>query len=71
MEHRSALIVDDVLTTADGYAEWATAEEGSPDCPRPSAAVPSLATRACDTRALVAAVRAIGFAPHIARNTSR
>lgn len=69
MEHRSALIVDAELTTADGYAERATAVEMLARLPSPSRRRTIAADKAYDTKGFVAEVRQLGFTPHVAPNT--
>ena len=71
MEHRSALTVDAVPTTADGYAERATAVEMLARLPKTARAAPLAGDKGYDTRAFVAEVRGLGFTPHVAQNTSR
>jgi transposase len=71
MEHRNALIVDAELTTADGYAERATAVDMLARLP-PSARRRTVAgDKGYDTRGFIADVRGLGFTPHVAQNTSR
>jgi transposase len=71
MEHRSALIVDAELTTADGYAERATATEMLTRLPAVARRRTVAGDKAYDTRGFVADVRGLGFTPHVAANTSR
>src|SRR5947207_4243368 len=71
MEHRSALIVDAELTTADGYAERATATEMLARLPATARRRTVAGDKAYDTRGFVADVRGLGFTPHVAPNTSR
>jgi transposase len=71
MEHRSALIVDAELTTADGYAERATATEMLTRLPVTTRRRTVAGDKAYDTRGFVADVRGLGFTPHVAQNTSR
>ena len=69
MENRSALIVDAELTTADGYAERATALEMLSRLPKTARRRTVAADKAYDTKGFVAEVRALGFTPHVAQNT--
>ncbi len=70
IEHRNGLITDADLTKATGYAE--------PDCAKTMLArLPKRKRRRTvagdknyDTKAFVADVRAAGFTPHVAQNTS-
>jgi transposase len=71
MEHRSALIVDAELTTADGYAERATAVEMLARLPTTARRRTVAGDKGYDTRGFVAEVRELGFTPHVAPNTSR
>jgi transposase len=71
MEHRSALIVDAELTTADGYAERATALEMIARLPPRARRRTVAGDKGYDTRGFVADVRGLGFTPHVAPNTSR
>ena len=71
MEHRNALIVDAELTTADGYAERATAIEMIARLPVTARRRTLAGDKGYDTRAFVADVRGLGFTPHVAQNTSR
>jgi len=71
MEHRSALIVDAELTTADGYAERATAVEMLARLPATARRRTVAGDKGYDTRGFVADVRDLGFTPHVAQNTSR
>jgi transposase len=69
MEHRSALIVDAELTTADGYAERATALEMLARLPTTARRRTVAGDKAYDTKGFVAGVRELGFTPHVAQNT--
>ena len=69
MENRSALIVDAELTTADGYAERATAVEMLAKLPKRRRRRTVAADKAYDTKGFVADVRKLGFTPHVAQNT--
>jgi transposase len=71
MEHRSALIVDAELTTADGYAERATAVEMLTRLPNTTRRRTVAGDKGYDTKGFIAEVRALGFTPHVAQNTSR
>ena len=71
MEHRSALIVDAELTTADGYAERATAIEMLARLPQTARRRTVAGDKGYDTRGFVAEARQLGFTPHVAQNTSR
>lgn len=71
MENRSALIVDAELTTADGYAERATAIEMLVRLPPRARRRTIAGDKSYDTKGFVAEVRALGFTPHVAPNTSR
>ena len=69
MEHRSALIVGAELTTADGYAERATALEMLGRLPKTARRRTVAGDKAYDTKGFVAGVRELGFTPHVAANT--
>jgi transposase len=69
MENRSALIVDAELTTADGYAERATAAAMLKRLPARARRRTVAADKAYDTKGFVAETRALGFTPHVAPNT--
>jgi transposase len=71
MEHRSALIVDAELTIADGYAERATAVEMLARLPTTAQRRTVAGDKGYDTKGFVAGVRALGFTPHVAPNTTR
>jgi transposase len=71
MENRSALIVDAELTTADGYAERATAIEMLARLPQRARRRTVAGDKGYDTRGFVAQARGLGFTPHVAQNTTR
>src|SRR4029453_18891801 len=71
MEHHNALIVDAELTTADGYAERATAIEMLGRLPTTARRRTVAADKGYDTRGFIADTRALGFTPHVAPNTTR
>ncbi len=71
MEHRYALIVDAELTTADGYAERATALEMLARLPTTARRRTVAGDKGYDTRGFIAEVRELGFTPHVAQNTTR
>jgi transposase len=71
MENRSALIVDAELTTADGYAERATALEMLGRLPVTARRRTVAGDKGYDTRGFIAEARALGFTPHVAENTTR
>jgi transposase len=71
MEHRNALIVDAELTTADGYAERATALAMIARLPPRARRRTVAGDKGYDTRGFVADVRKLGFTPHVAPNNSR
>src|SRR5215204_6747861 len=70
MEHRSALIVDAELATADGYAERATALEMLARLPNTARRRTIAGDKGYDTRGFIADARELGFTPHVAQNTS-
>jgi transposase len=70
MENRNALIVDAELTTADGYAERATALEMLARLPASARRRTVAGDKGYDTRGFVADARELGFTPHIAQNIS-
>ena len=70
IEHRSALIVDAELTTADGYAERATALEMLARLPASKRRRTVAGDKNYDTKDFVAQARARGFTPHVAQNVS-
>jgi transposase len=67
IENRNSLIVDTDLTHATGRAERLTAE-AMIETVAPAGRVTLAADRAYDTAAYVAALRALGVTPHVARN---
>jgi hypothetical protein len=71
MENRNALIVDAELTTADGYAERATAVEMLARLPATARRRTVAGDKGYDTRGFTAEARALGFTPHVAQNTTR
>jgi transposase len=71
MENRNALIVDAELTTADGYAERATAFEMLARLPNTTRRRTVAGDKGYDTRGFIADVRSLGFTPHVAQNTTR
>jgi transposase len=71
MEHRNALIVDAELTTADGYAERATALEMLRRLPTSARRRTVAGDKGYDTRGFIADARGLGFTPHVAQNTTR
>ena len=71
IEHRSALIVDAELTAATGYAERDCASRHVETAPRRARGdEPWPATRTTTPKNFVAEVRAAGFTPHVAQNTT-
>ena len=71
MENRNALIVDAELTTADGYAERATAVEMLARLPTTARRRTVAGDKGYDTRGFIADARRLGFTPHVAQNNSR
>jgi transposase len=71
MENRSALIVDAELTTADGYAERATAIDMLSRLPKMARRRTVAGDKGYDTKGFVAEARALGFTPHVTPNNSR
>lgn len=71
MENRNALIVDAELTTADGYAERATAIEMLARLPAMARRRTVAGDKGYDTRGFVAQARDLGFTPHVAQNNTR
>jgi len=71
MENRNALIVDAELTTADGYAERATALEMIARLPHTARRRTVAGDKGYDTGGFVADARQLGFTPHVAQNTTR
>jgi transposase len=70
IENRSALIVDAELTTADGYAERATALEMLDRLPKSKRRRTVAVDKNYDTKDFVAKTRQLGFTPHVAQNVS-
>jgi transposase len=70
IEHRSALIVDAELTTADGYAERATALEMLARLPASKRRRTVAGDKNYDTKGFVADARWLGFTPHVAPNVT-
>lgn len=70
IENRNGLIVDAELTTADGYAERATAIDMLERLPHSQRRRTVAADKNYDTKAFVADARNAGFTPHVAQNTS-
>jgi transposase len=71
MENRNALLVDAELTTADGYAERATAVEMLSRLPATGRRRTIAGDKGYDTRGFITEVRGLGFTPHVAQNTTR
>ncbi len=70
IEHRSALIVDADLTFATGYAERDCATDMLKRLPKTERRRTVAGDKNYDTKQFVADVRAAGFTPHVAQNTS-
>ena len=70
MENRSGLLVDAELTPATGYAERDSATEMLRRLPRSKRRRTVAGDKGYDTRGFVADVRAAGFTPHVAQNTT-
>ncbi|MEY2433110.1 MAG: hypothetical protein QOC92_2835 [Acidimicrobiaceae bacterium] len=70
MENRHALIVDAELTTADGYAERATALEMLARLPARARRRTVAGDKGYDTKGFIAEARELGFTPHVAQNIS-
>jgi transposase len=70
MEHRSALIVDAELTAATGYAERDCAAEMLGRLPTSKRRRTVAGDKGYDTSGFIAEVRALGFTPHVAPNTT-
>jgi len=68
MDNRNALIVDAELTTADGYAERATALQMLARLPRTARRRTVAGDKGYDTKDFVAMSRELGFTPHVAQN---
>lgn len=71
MEHRNALLIDIELSEANGYAERDTALEMLERLPASTRRRTIAGDKAYDTAGFVADVRALGFTPHLAPNTTR
>jgi transposase len=71
MENRNALIVDAELTTADGYAERATALAMLTRLPKTAHRRTIAGDKGYDTKGFVADIRQLGFTPHVAQNNTR
>jgi transposase len=71
MENRNALIVDAELTTADGYAERATAIEMLGRLPTSARRRTVAGDKGYDTKGFIADARELGFTPHVAQNNTR
>src|SRR5918995_1388538 len=71
MEHRNALIVDAELTTADGYAERATAIEMLARLPKRARRRTVAGDKGYDTRGFVPPPRAPASPPNAPKNTPR
>jgi transposase len=71
MENRSALIVDAELTTADGYAERATALDMLARLPTTTRRRTVAGDKGYDTTGFITDARRLGFTPHVAQNTTR
>jgi Transposase DDE domain len=65
------LIVDAELTTADGYAERATAIDMLARLPATARRRTVAGDKGYDTRGFVAEARGLGFTPHVAQNITR
>lgn len=70
IEHRNGLIVDADLTQATGYAERDCAKTMLGRLPKRKRRRTVAGDKNYDTKAFVADVRAAGFTPHVAQNTS-
>ena len=70
IEHRSALIVDAELTAATGYAERDCAGDMLRRLPKSRRRRTVAGDKNYDTKGFVADVRAAGFTPHFAQNTT-
>lgn len=71
IEHRSALIVDAELTAATGYAERDCATEMLQRLPKHRRRRTVAGDKNYDTKQFVADLRAAGFTPHVAQNTTK
>ena len=70
IEHRHGLIVDAELTKATGYAERDCAKDMLERLPKSKRRRTVAGDKNYDTKAFVADVRAAGFTPHVAQNTT-
>ena len=70
IEHRNGLIVDADLTKATGYAERDCAKDLLGRLPKSKRRRTVAGDKNYDTKAFVADVRAAGFTPHVAQNTT-
>jgi transposase len=70
MEHRNALIVDMELTAATGHAERDAAQQMLERLPASQRRRTVAGDKGYDTAGFVADVRALGFTPHVAPNTT-
>ena len=70
IEHRSGLIVDAELTAATGYAERDCATGMLKALPKSRRRRTVAGDKNYDTKGFVADVRAAGFTPHVAQNTT-
>ena len=70
IEHRCALIIDADLTTATGYAERDCAAEMLRRLPTRQRRRTVAGDKGYDTKGFIADVRAAGFTPHVAQNTT-
>ena len=70
IEHRNGLIVDADLTKATGYAERDCAKDMLGRLPKSKRRRTVAGDKNYDTKAFVADVRAAGFTPHVAQNTT-
>ena len=70
IEHRNGLITDADLTKATGYAERDCAKTMLARLPKRKRRRTVAGDKNYDTKAFVADVRAAGFTPHVAQNTS-
>ena len=71
MENRNGLAVGATVTLAEGTAERSTAPQLLQRLPRRRGRRTLGADKGYDTRACVAAVRALGVTPHVAQHTTR
>jgi transposase len=70
MENCNALIVDAELTTADGFAERATAIDMLARLPATARRRTVAGDKGYDTRGFIADARGLGFTPHVAQHTT-